>query len=93
MLAYDVATKLLGSEEFPQNNIADTHTHITHANTNTRTYTHSLSLLEISWTWRYFLGRYVALSFVQKVLLQLKQIGHFLFSTFQLQEAADFDCE
>ena len=70
-----------------------THTHITNANTNTRTYTHSLSLLGISWTWRYFLGRYVALSFVQKVLLQLKRIGHFLFSAFQLQEAEDFDCE
>ena len=34
-----------------------------------------------------FLGRSVAHSFVQKVPLQLTEIGHSLFRTFQLQES------
>ena len=41
----------------------------------------TLSLLEVWWTESYFWGCIVAHSFVQKVLLQLKKIGHSLFYT------------
>ena len=37
--------------------------------------------------------RIVTHPFVQKVLLQLKEIVHSLFYTFQLQRSEDFDCE
>ena len=52
----------------------------------------ALSLLEVR-TESYFLGCSVAHSFVQKVLLQLKEIGHSLVYTFQLQGSKDFDRE
>ena len=42
---------------------------------------------------RYFLGRSVTHSFVQKVMLQLKEIGHSLFHTFELGGSEDFNCE
>ena len=51
------------------------------------------ALLEVWWTESYFLGLSVASSFVQKVLLELKEIGHSLFCTFQLQGLDDFDCK
>ena len=52
----------------------------------------TLSLLEVR-TESYFLGCSVAHSFVQNVLLQLKEIGHSLVYTFQLQGAKNFDRE
>ena len=41
----------------------------------------------------YFLGCSVVHSFVKKVLLQLKEVGVFLFYILQLQDFEDFDCE
>ena len=52
-----------------------------------------LSSLEL---WRiksYLLGRSIANSFVQKVPLQIWDIGHSLFYTFQLRGSGDFDCQ
>ena len=53
----------------------------------------TLSLLGVWRTESYFLGRSVAHFFIQKVLLQIKEIGHFLFYAFQMQGSEDFDCE
>ena len=47
MLAYDVATKLLGSEEFPQNNIADTHTYNTRKHKHTHIHTLTVLIRDI----------------------------------------------